>query len=210
MEKINQFTMNNTLQLGKNYELEDLFYDAEDTAFHANTAKVDKIKKTLENIVQMNEKGDIATTQLHRQWKGRLMKASMFRKRIKQSIFNMNMAHSRRIFKEKEKEAKLSHKKVAKKELTLLQSAAKKISKFKKQELLQYQSMYEHQINIQKQRSITRSKHFMYMVKQEKKLGNYKQCYSKELKELKNMVLVERMCKQYYGLFVILQVKLGL
>jgi hypothetical protein len=200
LEKINEYTRNRTLT--KDYELHDLFYDADNTAFTVNHEKINKIKKSLDSISTLASKGDIAVTQIHRQYKGRLIQAKQFKNQIKHRVFNMRMSHTNQIIIEKEKEAKLEHKKVAKKELRLIKSAAKQISKFKHMELLQYKSLYEHQINIQKQQAINRSKHMMRIIKQESKLTNFAQCYQPELEGFRNMGLVQRMCKHLYGLFV--------
>ncbi len=200
LQKINEFTKN--YSLSKNYELEDLYYDADDTAYQIKKEKINKLTNTLKNIMTLSQKGNIATTQLHRQYKGRLVKASQFENKMRQKIYKMKMHLTNRIFSEKEKEAKLNHKKVKRKEIQLIKNAAKQISQFKYKELLEYKSLYEHQINIRKQQAINRSKHLMRIIREENKLTDFSQCFDPLLEEFKNMKVVEFRCKKYYGLFV--------
>jgi hypothetical protein len=204
LQKMTDFTTN--YSIGKHYELEDLYYDADDTAFRIDNNnknnKITKIKKFLTNIITGNRMGEIATSQLHRQYRGRLIRANEFRKKMKQKMLRMKKSRANKIFREKEKEAKLLHKKVAKKQMRMIKNAAQKISKFKIFELNQYKKLYEHEINIQKQEAINRSKRLMRKIQEENRLTNYAQCFSRELEEFKNKRVIEKICNQLYGLFV--------
>jgi hypothetical protein len=202
LDKINKFTRK--VGKAKNFDLNKLFYDGKDVAVKENNSKTTIIKNALNHIINISTKGEIASNQVNRLWKGRMIKARNFNKGMEQKEFNMKLAYSNKIFREKELEAKMNNKRIARKQLRLFKKTARRISHIKHQELTEYSKLYENQINMQKQHTIHQAKTFMHLVNEQDKLTDYRVCYSSEIQHFENHVFVGKLCKKYYGKFVLI------
>lgn len=199
LDKINKYT--DTVNKSKRYELNKLFYNGRDKAIKTNKHKKKLIKKALKHIVHVSEKGEIASNQLNRQYRGRMLKTRDFNKDMEQKQFNLRMAFARKILQEKEMEASMNSRRVTRKQLKMLKKTAEKISQIKHEELTEYTHLYEDQIRRQKEHNIRQAKTFMNLVNQQDKLTDFRQCYQDKLEGFRDPDLVKGMCKQYYGKF---------
>ena len=196
LDKINKFTYK--MGKSKNLDLNKLFYNNN----IRKNFKSKNIKKALTELVSVAKTGELASQNLQRIYKGRMMKHREFKKNMEQKEFNMKMALANKAFQEKEIESSYQNRRIAKKEMRMLRRTAKRIESMKQKELSEYSSIYENEISQQKEESARQARNLMTMVNEQDKLTDFRLCHQKGLKHFKGTDIVNELCQQYYGKFV--------
>lgn len=195
MNELNKFTRS-----GKS-SLSNLFYSGKNKR-RAKSRKEMKLSKTLSSMITSAQKGEIASHQLRRQFSGRLMKARSFEHEIEGKSYNLKRILANRVFREKEQEASAYAQRTARKEMRILRNVQQQMSSMSRSELSSYTTIYQNQINMQKELAKKKAMALMHIINEQDQLTDYRICFSPTFKNFKNKPKITAVCKQYYGKYV--------